>query len=278
MIVAAILLAASAPATITPADLGAQTFTEGWLSPTFDAGPSLTAKDKPLPRWRTWRGSGCPASVYCRQITDQSFASDKTIGIDPFIYRTGTVVLQVLKVPQARRAEPILFGKPYAGSEISTKFTFSQVYGYFEVLLRLPKSKGFYAGAWLMPIAGTWPNNGEIDMMESVGDPKSIYATVHSEKLPAAQGKQIGKKIALGFDGSAGVHSYGARWSPDTIAMYVDRKKVAEYPTPADMKTVPMYPIISLGAGIPWDNAYPDASTVWPIQMPVYSVRAWKLP
>jgi len=249
------------PSIITPAALGKQTFNEGWA--TFDHGPDQTAKD--CHRWRTVLNGG--SDVYSRHITGECYQAD-----EQFVHRPGTLIMQCNKVPAEKQAG--VWGKKYAGAGINTKFSFSQLFGYFETLCRLPKGKGAYSAWWLLPTVGAWPKNGESDIFETTGDPRFIYCTVHS---PTLKGGQMQKKVALGFDGSASVHSYGIAWSADELVWFVDRKEVFRTATPADMKAVPMFMLLTLGASHPWDNDRPDASTPWPIQMPVYGVRAWEL-
>lgn len=50
-------------------------------------------------------------------------------------------------------------------------------YGYIEASIRLPEGKGTWPAFWMMPVNfKTWPGDGEIDIMESVGyDPGSWY-------------------------------------------------------------------------------------------------------
>ena len=47
-------------------------------------------------------------------------------------------------------------------------------YGYFEASIKLPEGRGTWPAFWMMPVNfKTWPGDGEIDIMESVGyDPK----------------------------------------------------------------------------------------------------------
>ena len=49
-------------------------------------------------------------------------------------------------------------------------------YGYFEARLKLPKGKGTWPAFWMLPDPFTsWPDGGEIDIMEEVGYDPDVY-------------------------------------------------------------------------------------------------------
>ncbi len=55
---------------------------------------------------------------------------------------------------------------------------FYQKEGIWEVKLKIPKGKGAFPAAWLMPIKGAWPNSGgEIDIIEARDGADEIYQT-----------------------------------------------------------------------------------------------------
>ena len=65
----------------------------------------------------------------------------------------------------------------------SRKRGFVQKYGRFEVKLKIPKGKGAFPAAWLMPNAGGWPfDGGEIDLMEARDAANETYQTYHHGK------------------------------------------------------------------------------------------------
>jgi beta-glucanase (GH16 family) len=60
---------------------------------------------------------------------------------------------------------------------------FVQKGGIFEVKLKIPKGKGAFPAAWLMPIKGGWPySGGEIDIMEARDNANEVYQTFHQGK------------------------------------------------------------------------------------------------
>lgn len=270
------------PSTIQADDLAQPTFDERFE--TFDHGQDQLRPRGTPHRWRTVFGYGGPLSFDNRKFSGTSFASDAefggvangrllegSLGLDPFAHEPGSMLrIRAERVPA--RLQAYVWGKPYYGGLISTRFSFRQLFGYFEVEARLPDGKGMWPAFWLLPVRGQWPKNGELDIFEGLGDPKVIYATVHSGRQEPVQ-----EKVELLFDASKSFHRYGAAWSKDEIVWYVDRKEIARTATPADMKRTPMFILLNLGVGGPW-GGYPDASTRWPGTFDLRRVTVWRLP
>ena len=73
--------------------------------------------------------------------------------------------------------------KRYTSSRIKTQLKGDWMYGRIEVKAKLPGGRGTWPAIWAMPTQskyGSWPNSGEIDIMEYVGyDPGWIHASIH---------------------------------------------------------------------------------------------------
>lgn len=273
--------AAGLPGTIDPRALGRPTFVEDFR--TFDRGVDQTRPARPH-RWRMVSGSGGAMSPHNRSMSGTSVAMDpgfagvrdgrpgpRALGIDPFEWRPGgPLTIKAVRTPPD--ALPYLWNKPYASGQAMTKFSFAQRFGYFEIEAILPKGKGMWPAFWMLPVEGQWPKNGELDIFESLGDPRVIYCTVISSTQ-----KKVMKKVVLPFDASAGYHRYGAAYDRNEIVWYVDRREVMRTATPADMKTQPMYLRMNLAVGGSW-GGQPDANTVFPGRYTIRRVSAWQLP
>lgn len=250
---------------------------------TFDHGVDQDRPARPH-RWRTVYGAGGALSIDNRQMSGTSFAADlafagldkgrrgpRALGLDPFRHRPGELTILGDRVPAA--AIPLVWGKPYYGGAITTRFSFSQLYGYFEAEAKLPAGKGMWPAFWLMPVTGKWPEAGELDVMEALGDPRTAYATVIWGKGAA---NKTHAKVTLPFDASANFHRYGVLWGPRESVWYYDRREVARAVTPAALTRTPMYMIANLAIGGDW-GGFPDAATRWPARYAIRRISAWRL-
>ncbi|WP_158916071.1 family 16 glycosylhydrolase [Caulobacter sp. S45] len=267
LLVAGLCLVASSataapPATMDPSTLGKETFKETFAK--LDAGPDATAASRPLHRWRTiLKGEQTPPSPYSRTMTSTTWLGDTTDGNGPTPF---TIDAKGLTINATKQGQP--FGRSWRSGILNTKFTFSQLYGYFEVNADIPTcEKGTWPGIWLMPTSGAWPLHGEIDWPEAVGN-GHYYWTAHS----AASGKGTQVQVVTPADCTRGFHRYGVLWGPETIAYYLDRKLVGQAPTPADY-TLPMYLLIDLNVGGSWPG-WPDHSLTSE-KMVVRGVDVW---
>lgn len=164
----------------------------------------------------------------------------------------------------------------YTSARLSTAGQFTQAYGHVEVRMKIPRGQGMWPAFWMLgdnigdPNVG-WPQCGEIDIMENVGnEPNTVHGTIHGP----------------GYSGSAGVgaayngpvfaddfHTYAIDWSPNQIQWSVDGN-VYETRTPADINgnqwvfDHPFYLILNLAVGGYWPGD-PDGSTSFPQQLVV---------
>lgn len=214
-----------------------------------------------------------------------------TQGVKPWRVENGELVITASRTPETIRQiigyDPKLFpGMPaefllgrynYVSGRLSTHNSFSQLYGYFEAEIKCPKGQGLWPAFWLLPADMAWPP--EIDVLEVLGhDPLTAYQTVHWNDPPVPEDKGGVHKsdhVAPKID-TTQWHRYGVRWAPDFVVFFIDGVETGRFPTPLHLKTKPMYMILNLAVGGSWPRD-PDASTVFPAEMRVRSVKAWKL-
>lgn len=204
------------------------------------------------------------------------------LGIDPFTVKDGTLQIAATPLAAAQRAmvatevslqppeiaRTALKDVAYSSGMISSRGTFSQTYGYFEIRARWSGGKGIWPAFWLLPAKGGWPP--EIDVLEAHGDkPGVTFHTLHSREK--TNGTQTIRRPAS--DGA--FHTYGVLWLADTISFYIDERLTASEPTPADMHQ-PMYVIANLAIGGKWPGD-PDGGTRFPATMEIDYVRAWSV-
>jgi beta-glucanase (GH16 family) len=225
-------------------------------------------------RWQTVFGNGGPDALDNRSLTnnkeEQVYLDPefRGLGLDPFKLTPAGLTITADRTPSFIRGQ--LWDKPFTSGLITTRGTFSQLYGYFEVRARLPRGKGLWPAFWMMPTSGGWPP--ELDVMENLGaDPMGYVVTAHSKLA-----KPSAHVVKAGADLSAAPHAFGVAWTAQELVWYLDRREVARQPTPADMNR-PMYMLINLAVGGTWGGS-PDATTVFPAVYTIEAVRAWRMP
>ena len=180
-------------------------------------------------------------------------------------------------------------GKPYTSARLFTQNTFSQKYGRFEAMIKLPVGEGLWPAFWLMPkddIYGGWANSGEIDIMEARGRlPHEISSALHfggqcqnntytSKKYTFQNGQTIAED-----------HLYAVEWDETEFRFYINdilyhtvttwHNTGYPYPAPFDQ---PFYIILNLAVGGGFDgNRIPPSSLFnEPVEMVVSFVRVYQ--
>ena len=229
--------------------------------------------------WRTHFGNAGVQERNSRMLSnngDQQIYVDRAfrgtanapLDLDPFRIVNGVLEITADRTPD--RVRQYIWNYPYISGLITTRGTFSQQYGVFEVRARIPNGRGLWSCVWLLPARGGWPP--EIDILEILGhQPTTLVTTWHS----IASGKHTMGPIATTVpDASADFHVYAIDWDESQIRWYFDGAEVSRAPTPADMHT-PMYLLINLGVGGYWPGS-PDQNTQFPAVLAVDWVRVYK--
>jgi beta-glucanase (GH16 family) len=203
------------------------------------------------------------------------------LGIDPFKVKASVLTIEAKPLSPADQSAVLkaidreapssgvdpLRNVTYSSGMISTRSSFAQRYGYFEVRAKWSSGKGLWPAIWMLPERGGWPP--EIDILEAHGDkPRTAYQSVHSKSQPA-----ITRTVAVPAP-TGEFHRYGLLWRPGTLDYYIDGVKTSSIPAPTDINE-PMYLIINLAVGGIWPGN-PDASTAFPATMQIDYVRAWR--
>ncbi len=115
----------------------------------------------------------------------------------------------------------------YACGGIWTANTFSFQYGYVEVRARFDCVGGVWPAIWMLPANGaSWPNGGEIDIMEHLNYQGSVYQTIHYSY--ASDGKDTGSaNVFPDFATYGGTtkndwNTYGIEWTESGISFYLN--------------------------------------------------------
>jgi len=167
-------------------------------------------------------------------------------------------------------------GNDYTSGRLVTRGKLAMTYGTMSARIKMPAGKGIHPGFWML---GTnvdtvgWPKCGEIDVMESFGDPSHYNFTVIGPSTEEPKGQvQFSGAIA---DLSQGFHTYWVTREQGRITAGIDSATLATF-TPASMPpggqwvfdNQPMYALLNVGIGGDFVGP-PDASTPFPAAMVV---------
>lgn len=108
----------------------------------------------------------------------------------------------------------------FISGRIDTRGKFQFAYGTASARIKLPAGPGLWPAFWAMG-EGSWPQNGEIDVMEYVGEPDWISCAVHG---PGYFGETalVNKLFFPSSDDATSWHVYSVDWTPDWIVFKVD--------------------------------------------------------
>ncbi len=179
--------------------------------------------------------------------------------------------------PREIGIEPIS-GAPYqyVSGYLSSKNSFSQQGGYFEITAMMPHGTATWPDFYLLPVDENHPP--EIDINEYLGqDPDTVYRATAISRGPTEHQAHVD----AGTDLSAGYHTYAAYITDKAVTFYLDHARVAVVDvTDSPEYDVPFYMAmnVQIGSRIPVWVPAPDATTPNPADMLVKSVRVWQRP
>ncbi len=170
----------------------------------------------------------------------------------------------------------------YTSARLLTRGKHSWKYGTFEIRAKLPKGRGTWPAIWMMSEKmKNWPDDGELDIMEHVGNHQGfIHATAHTKKYNHVINTQKTDTIEV-KDASAKFHVYKMIWTPEKIEMYVDATKYYTYKNaektydawPFDQ---PFFLLLNLAVGGDWGGKEGIDDAVFPQKFYVDYVRVYQ--
>jgi beta-glucanase (GH16 family) len=130
----------------------------------------------------------------------------------------GALIIRARRRPGFKTAEGRAFDFISGRLESRSKFEFT--YGTAEARVKLTSGVGLWPAFWALG-TGRWPDTGEIDIMENVGDPTWTNFAMHG---PGYSGNTpfVSRQHFRQDGDSTGWHVYAMDWSPDTVVFKVD--------------------------------------------------------
>ena len=172
----------------------------------------------------------------------------------------------------------------YTSARLKSAGRYETTYGRFEARIKLPRSQGLWPAFWLLGAncaSTSWPQCGEIDVVESVGhEPDIVFGTLHGPGYSGDKGITMNDTLHAGTFADD-FHVYAMEWAPGQIRWLVDEKEYHRL-TPAQLPPGaawvfdhPFFLIlnVAVGGGRPGE---PDATTIMPQEMVVDYVRVYQ--
>lgn len=173
--------------------------------------------------------------------------------------------------------------KDYSSSKIITAELFTFRYGRVQARIKTVDGQGFWPAFWMLPSGGSWPCDGEIDIMEQWGNNGPSNVTTGAAHLgPCSAGGSTYRSFSKTLDNGSyadDFHTYEIRWEPDRITWYVDGEYLFNV-TPEDYPSDYTWPFNTgdwfLMLNLAIDKNGPSAQTQFPSQIEVDWVRVYQ--
>ena len=225
-------------------------------------------------RWEPYYPWGARSNLANREMqyyVDPRLEGDagSPVTLSPFAVKDGVLSITARSMPPDLSVRTL--GYSYLSGMLTTAKAFSFTYGYIEVKARLPKGKGLWPAAWLLPLTGKWPP--ELDVIEAIGDdPVHYFGSLHYRRW----GVNLQKINRIETpDLSQMFNVFGLKWTKTSLEWYFNGKKVASASTPSDMHQ-PMYILINLAVGGNWAGP-PDSHTRFPARFEIDYLRVYSV-
>lgn len=200
--------------------------------------------------------------------------------------RTENVRVEDGNLVLTARKEQYVSNRNYTSGKVTTKGKGFVRYGKIEARISVPSGAGTWPAFWMMSENneyGTWPNSGEIDIMEHIGsDPTMISHAVHTANKNGSRGNNWYRRVYRD-NVENNFHVYTLVWGPDEMKFIVDdvesttlyRNFAEDYHGwPFDIN---FYAILNLAMGGTMGGAIDDNIFNGAVEMKIDYVRMYQL-
>ena len=169
-------------------------------------------------------------------------------------------------------------------ASLITKGKFQFQYGKIEIKAKIPKGRGTWPALWMMADQskyGTWPKNGEIDLLESVGwDTNRVHFNIHTAKYNHTLNTNKGNNVYVRNLYEV-YHIYSLEWYPDVLIFKMDDAETFRFKKESDDPAVwpydrPFYLLMNLAMGGGWGGMKGIDPSVLPAKFEIDYVRVYQ--
>lgn len=191
----------------------------------------------------------------------------------------GKLVIEARR--EALSDRPDWGGQDYASGRIVSRGAWT--YGMIEARAKLPCGRGTWPAIWMLPQGGgSWPREGEIDIMEHVGHrPGVVHGTVHTEAYNHVAKTERGGTAPVP-DACDAFHEYRVTWTTGRIAFAVDGRDYYVFDNDGSGQTAtwpfdgPFHLILNVAVGGAWGGAEGVDEAALPQRMEIDWVRVYQ--
>ena len=173
-------------------------------------------------------------------------------------------------------------GSPFTSGRVKTQGLFTAKYGRVEANIKIPFGPGIWPAFWMLGSnidEVSWPQCGEIDILEARGQAPSImYGSLHGPGYSA--GTAVTEAYNLGNDRfDSDFHIYAIEWGEDYIDFFVDdilyNQVTAEDVAGEWVYNNSFFMVLNVAVGGGFAG-FPTTGTPFPQRMLVDYVRVYK--
>jgi beta-glucanase (GH16 family) len=174
-------------------------------------------------------------------------------------------------------------GFNYTSARLTTQNKKTFQFGRIDIRAKLPVLKGMWPAIWALGSnisTVSWPQCGEIDIMELVGQtPSTVFGTLHWKNSANGHSYKGGQQALTSGDFSQKFHVFSILWEQDSIQFLLDdkpyykgTKDIVDGPYPFNN---PFFFLLNVAVGGDWPGN-PDGTTLFPQRMFVDYIRVFQ--